>query len=63
MQALFAVSFRLYLLALMNKYIVTRKMLLQMVYTISYNISHQLLRPSQFLKKIPEILEWSTFQK
>ena len=28
-----------------------------------YNISHKLLRPSQFRKKIIEILEWSTLQK
>ena len=26
-----------------------------------YNISHKLLRPSQFLEKFIEILQWSTF--
>ena len=29
----------------------------------SYNISHKLLRPSQFLEKFIEILEWSTLQQ
>ena len=28
-----------------------------------YNISHKLLRPSQFLEKFVKILEWSTLQK
>ena len=28
-----------------------------------YNISHKLLRPSQFLEKFMKILEWSTLQK
>ena len=27
------------------------------------NISHKLLRPSQFLEKFVKILEWSTLQK
>ena len=27
------------------------------------NISHKLLRPSQFLEKCMEILEWSTLQR
>ena len=27
------------------------------------NISHKLFRPTQFLEKFPEILEWSTLQK
>ena len=27
------------------------------------NISHKLLRPSQFLESFPEILQWSTLQK
>ena len=29
----------------------------------AYSISHKLLRPSQFLEKFMEILEWSTLQK
>ena len=29
----------------------------------TYNISHTLLRPTQFLKKFLEILEWSILQK
>ena len=29
----------------------------------TYNISHKLLRPSQFLEKFMKILEWSTLQK
>ena len=34
-------------------------------YTLSrgYNISHKLLRPSQFLEKFMEILEWFTLPK
>ena len=31
--------------------------------SFSYNISHRLLRPSQFLKKFMKILEWFTLQK
>ena len=31
--------------------------------TMFYNISHKLLRPSQFLEKCMEILEWSTLQR
>ena len=27
------------------------------------NISHKVFRPTQFLEKIMEVLEWSTFQK
>ena len=29
----------------------------------TYSISHELLRPSQFLEKFLEILEWSILQK
>ena len=32
-------------------------------YRKSHNISHKLLRPSQFLEKFMKILEWSTLQK
>ena len=33
------------------------------IFKLVYNISHKLLRPSQFLEKFMEILEWSTLQK
>ena len=32
-------------------------------YYFTYNISHKLLRPSQFLEKCMEMLEWSTLQR
>ena len=33
------------------------------IFELVYNTSHKLLRPSQFLEKIMEILEWTTLQK
>ena len=45
------------------EWFITSPTVLKNKYYFTDNISHKLLRPSQFLEKFLDILEWSNLQK